>query len=369
MSKIGVIGGGQLGRMLGLAGLPLGHEFRFYDPSPLSPARHVGGLSVGAFDDFNSLLAFAADCDFITYEFENVPVRAAEMLNNVRPVRPHPSALRVSQHRAAEKQFIRSHGIDTAPFVYPVATLSDLTSGLNDLGGTAVLKTCTLGYDGKGQRLLRTQSDAVSAWGELGDHELILEGFVKFDREVSLIAARTVGGDFYSFPLTENVHRDGILRRSTALLPGAEGRLQAAAEDYVQRLMVALNYVGVLAVEFFVVGDTLVANEMAPRVHNTGHWTIDGAFTSQFEAHIRAISGLPLSPLVQHTSSVMVNIVGDLPNIAAVMKLPGTHLHLYDKAPRAGRKLGHITVCMEDTRELAETTRRLESITPWVVNL
>jgi 5-(carboxyamino)imidazole ribonucleotide synthase len=328
----------------------------------------VGRLTTGAFDDCDSLLAFAADCDFITYEFENVPVRAAETLNDVRPVMPHPNALRVSQHRAAEKQFIRSHGIDTAPFVYPIATQSDLTNGLNDLGGTAVLKTCTLGYDGKGQRLLRTEADAISAWGELGGHELILEGFVEFDREVSLIAARTVGGDFYSFPLSDNVHRDGILRCSTVLLRHSEGRLQSAAKEYVQRLMVALNYVGVLAVEFFVVGDRLVANEIAPRVHNTGHWTIDGAFTSQFEAHIRAISNMPLAPLVQHTSSVMVNIVGELPNISAVMKLPGTHLHLYDKAPRPGRKLGHVTVCLDDIRALAETTRRLESITPWVVN-
>ncbi len=367
MSHIGVIGAGQLGRMLALAGLPLGHQFSFYDPNPLSPARSVGALTVGAFDDVERLLSFVDDCDVVTYEFENVPVSVAEALTERSIVLPNPSALRFSQHRATEKQFLQANGIETAPFVYPVPTVEVLLEAVHQLGGTAILKTCTLGYDGKGQRVIRNEEDAHAAWKDMGEAELILEGVVPFDREVSLIAVRAANGSCYSFPLTENVHRDGILRRSTAHLPSAGYALQQAAAANVHGLMDALHYVGVLTVEFFVVGNRLIANEIAPRVHNSGHWTIDGCYTSQFEAHIRAITGLPLHPIKQHTAATMINIVGSLPDPQEVLNFSGTHLHLYDKAPRRGRKLGHVTICMDDDYERDAVAAQLEACVPWVV--
>ncbi len=366
MSHIGIIGGGQLGRMLALAGLPLGHQFSFYDPNPVSPARSVGALTTGPFNDLERLRKFTNGCDVITYEFENVPVAVAEALNAQLPVLPHPKALRFSQHRAEEKKFLQSHGIKTAPFLFPILSIGALLDGVRQLGGTAILKTCTLGYDGKGQQVIRNESDAHLAWDSLGGTELILEGFVPFDREVSLVAVRSADGAFHTFPLTENRHKDGILRRSTARRM-VTGQMEIEAVSSVHKIMEALNYVGVLAVEFFVEGDNLIANEMAPRVHNSGHWTIDGCHTNQFEAHVRAITGLPVHPVSQHTSCSMINIVGSLPDSRTILELPGTHLHLYDKSPRPGRKLGHVTVSLNDDAELADTVDRLEKAVPWVV--
>ena len=314
---VGVIGGGQLGRMLALAGIPLGLSFRFLDPSPDAPAGEVGELLVGAYDDPELLDRLAAGAAVVTYEFENVPVDAARRVEAV----PAARALEAAQDRLAEKRLFRLLGIPTAPFGDAVTTFP------------ALLKTRRLGYDGKGQRLVETRP------GPGPGH--VLEELVPFDRELSLLAVRGRDGDTRFYPLVENVHEGGILRRSLAPAPDAP---QAQAEEYATRLLDELGYVGVLALELFDVGGELLANELAPRVHNTGHWTVEGAVTSQFENHLRAILGLPLGPTDARAPSVMLNVIGSAPAPTDVLTVPGAHLHLYGKEPRPGRKLGHVTL-------------------------
>lgn len=364
---IGILGGGQLGRMLALAGYPLGLRFRVYEPAPDAPAGQMAEQIAAAYGDQAALERFAAGVDVVTYEFENVPVAATRVLQRFAPIFPPPAALEAAQDRLVEKRFFNALAIPTAPFS-PVDDRAALDAAIAELGLPAILKTRRLGYDGKGQALLR-DSDAVdAAWRELGGEGLILEGFVPFARELSLLAVRGQDGAIVCYPLVENVHRDGILRRSIVPAAGLNAELQVQAETYARRALEGLEYVGVLAIELFEVRDSaggsarLLANEMAPRVHNSGHWTIEGAATSQFENHVRAICGLPLGSVAPRGHAAMVNIIGEYPDIPALLQLEETHVHLYGKAPRPGRKIGHVTVRADNAAELATRLAEIERV-------
>ena len=360
--KVGVLGAGQLGRMLALAGYPLGLRFRFLDPNPESPAAALGEFIAADYDDPDALRRFAEGLDVATYEFENVPASVADHLaGHIPAVHPHYAALAVSQDRLSEKQLFRRLGIPTAPFV-AVDSEDDLVRAIDEVGLPAVLKTRRYGYDGKGQFVLREAADVRRAWAALGGAPLILEGFVAFDRELSIVAVRGRDGDIVCYPLVENHHRDGILRRTIAPAPGVTASLQARAEASARAVLEAFDYVGVLAIELFQRGDDLLANEMAPRVHNSGHWTIEGAETSQFENHLRAICGFPLGSTAPRGHAAMLNLIGSVPPREAVLAVEGAHLHIYDKAPRPGRKLGHVTVVAEDADQVAKRFGKLERL-------
>ena len=340
--RIGVLGGGQLGRMLALAGIPLGHEFVFVEPGG-EAVRGVGELIRASADDRAALDQLTNTVDVVTYEFENVPVSAARTVAARLPVFPPPEALAVSQDRIVEKTFFRELGIPTPRFV-PVESRADLDKAIATLGFPAVLKTRRFGYDGKGQRVLRVPADIGTGWAALAGAPLILEAFVPFTRELSIVAVRAPDGSEAFYPLVENHHRDGILRSTFAPAPGLTPTLQALAETHVRSVFERLRYVGVLAIELFQVGDDLLANEVAPRVHNSGHWTIDGAATSQFENHVRAIVGWSLGPTTVRGAVAMVNLIGRAPDPAAVVAIPHARLHLYGKTPKPGRKVGHVTI-------------------------
>ncbi|HEY0388438.1 MAG TPA: 5-(carboxyamino)imidazole ribonucleotide synthase [Gaiellales bacterium] len=337
--RVGILGGGQLARMMALAGIPLGVRCSFLDPAPDAGAGAAGALIVGAYDDPEGLDRLAADADVVTFEFESVPASSAERLAARVPVHPPPRALEMAQDRLSEKQLFERLGIETTGFA-AIGSQEELEAA----GRRGVLKTRRLGYDGKGQRVLREPADASGAFDALGGVPLILEDFVPFDRELSAIAVRGRGGEVRCYPLVENHHADGILRVTHAPAPALTPDLQELGERYVTGIMEELDYVGVLALELFQVGGRLLANEIAPRVHNSGHWTIEGAETSQFENHLRAVLGLPLGSVATRGSSTMVNLIGDVPDAASVLAVSGAHLHLYGKAPRPGRKLGHVTV-------------------------
>jgi len=349
--KIGVLGAGQLGRMLALAGYPLGLEFRFLDPAPDSPSRHLGEFVNARYDDEAALARFVDGVDLVTFEFENVPAHVLAFLEDHVPTAPGREALATGQDRLAEKTLFRELGIETPPFA-TVDSRADLEEAVARIGLPAVLKTRRLGYDGKGQFVLRSAADLDEAWKALGGVPLILEGFVAFDRELSIIAVRGRNGETAFYPLTENHHEGGILRLSLAPAPRLDPALQATAEEYARRVLDRLGYVGLLAIELFQRGGDLLANELAPRVHNSGHWTIEGAETSQFENHLRAICGLPLGQTTPRGYSAMLNLIGTTPNPAKVLAVPNAHLHLYGKAPRPGRKLGHVTVRADNEDEL-----------------
>ncbi len=360
---VGVLGAGQLGQMLALAGIPLGLRFRFLDPTPDSPAGHLAEQIVGQYDDPVALGRFATGLTAVTYEFENVPVSAARIVAGRVPIFPPLAALEVAQDRFTEKTFFTKLDIPTPPFA-PVDTRADLQAACAQIGPPTVLKTRRGGYDGKGQWLIHTLEEAATAWQAAAGLPLILEGFVPFTRELSILAVRGWGGATAYYPLVENTHRDGILRRSLAPAPAITPALQAQAESYAARVLDALGYVGVLAIELFQVGEALLVNEMAPRVHNSGHWTIEGATTSQFANHLRAGLGLPLGATDARGVSVMFNLIGTLPNPAAVLVVPGAHLHLYGKEPRPGRKLGHVTLCAPDPATLAPRLAQLAALIP-----
>ncbi len=351
MKTIGVLGAGQLARMLALAGIPLGFKFLYVDPSHSSPASLLGEQIVAPFEDATALQKLAESSDLITYEFENIPVSVVRKLAQTRSVFPPPIALESSQDRLLEKQFFNQHGIDTAPF-YPVDDQPSLEQAIAVLKLPLILKTRRFGYDGKGQFLVKSLEDAITAFKELGQKGIIAEGFVKFDRELSCIAVRGIDGATFFYPLVENFHHQGILRLSLApaQVHATDLNLQASAQ--VGRILQALDYVGILAVEFFEKEGKLIANEMAPRVHNSGHWTIEGAETSQFENHIRAVAGLPLGDPKPRGFSAMINLIGFMPDATKVLKIPGAHLHDYGKEPRAGRKLGHLTIRADSLEEL-----------------
>ena len=355
---IGVLGGGQLGRMLALAGVPLGQRFVFLDPGAESGAGHVGNLRVGAYDDEERLSEIARKSDVVTYEFENVPVGSARFLNELVPVFPPPRALEVSQDRLDEKRFFNALGIPTPPFA-PVSSRAELDAAVAAIGLPAVLKTRRFGYDGKGQMVLRTPADVAHAWEALGAAALILEGFVPFERELSILAARSRTGETCFYTLVENEHRGGILRLSIPCSDACTDELQARARGYAERVLSELEYVGVLAIELFLEGDRLLVNEMAPRVHNSGHWTIEGAETSQFENHVRAILGLPLGSTRMVGCSAMINAIGRLPPREQVLRVEGAHLHAYGKEPAPGRKVGHVTVRAPTKEELTAKLQRL----------
>jgi 5-(carboxyamino)imidazole ribonucleotide synthase len=347
--------------MLARAGDPLGIRCRFLDPSPEAPAGRAGELIVGAYDDPVALDRFADGLRLVTYEFENVPVGAARRLAGRVTVLPPAEALEVAQDRQNEKRFFESVDIPVPPW-RPVASLAELGRAVAELGCPAVLKTRRLGYDGKGQEVIREPGGVEAAWARLGGAPLLLEAFVRFDRELSILAVRGRDGATACYPLVENLHGGGILRRSLAPAPGVSAALQAEAESQARRVLDALAYVGVLAIELFQVGDRLLANEMAPRVHNSGHWTIEGAETSQFENHLRAVARLPLGSTAPRGASAMLNLIGDVPDASAILAIPGAHLHLYGKASRPGRKLGHVTLTATEAAELDPLRARVEAL-------
>ncbi|MBX6420331.1 MAG: 5-(carboxyamino)imidazole ribonucleotide synthase [Nevskia sp.] len=356
--KIGILGAGQLGRMLALAGYPLGFEFVFLDPAAEACASPLGEHVRAAFTDESALAQFCARIDLATYEFENVPLAAAEFVAARRPLWPQPRALAAGQDRLAEKTLFTSLDIPVPSFV-KVDTRAELEAGLSQVGLPAVLKTRRMGYDGKGQAVLHRFADVDPAWNRLGGQALILESFVAFERELSCLAVRARDGDCRCYPLVENRHRDGILRLAR---PRRHEPLQRLGEDYARRVLEALDYVGVLAFEFFAVGDRLLANEIAPRVHNSGHWTIEGAVCSQFENHLRAVCGLPLGSTAPRGLSAMVNFVGRAPPAETVTAIEGAHLHLYGKQPKPQRKLGHATVTADDDATLEARLERLVAL-------
>lgn len=347
--NVGIVGGGQLARMLALAGYPLGLHFRVLDPSVDACAGRVAELIEGEYDDPDALDRLADWADVVTFDFENVPAAAAERLAERTAVYPPPTALAVAQDRLSEKTLFRRLDIPTPAFV-PVAARAALDPATVVTGLPAVLKTRRLGYDGKGQRVLKSAADLDPAFTALGSVPLIVEGFVNFEREVSIIAARGRDGDTVFYPLTGNTHRDGILRLSRAPFDNTE--LTEQARDYAARLLRELDYVGVLAIEFFVAEGRLLANEMAPRVHNSGHWTIEGAETSQFENHLRAVCGLPPGSTAPRGHSAMLNCIGEMADRTSCLAIPGVHYHDYGKTARPGRKVGHVTVRAEDAEQV-----------------
>lgn len=354
--RVGVLGGGQLGRMMALAGIPLGLEFRFLDPARDACAGVTGAVLQAGFDDAAAARAWSADIDVATFDFENVPAATARALEEVKPLYPASNALDACQDRLVEKQLLESLGIGVAAY-HAVSSRTDLMEGLERLGYPAVLKTRRLGYDGKGQAVLRDPEDRERAWQKLGDAELILEAFVPFDAECSLIGVRGADGDTRFWPLTRNVHDRGILALSR---PGGFGpALQADAEDKMTRLMDHFGYRGVLTIEFFLSDGSLLANEIAPRVHNSGHWTIDGSGCSQFENHVRAVAGMPLGRTERTQHSLMFNWIGSMPERERALAVPGLHWHDYGKAPRPGRKIGHATLTAADHGELMANAARV----------
>jgi 5-(carboxyamino)imidazole ribonucleotide synthase len=355
---VGVLGAGQLARMIALAGIPLGVDFIFLDPSADACANRLGEHLHGDYDDPRLLAELAERADVVTYEFENVPADVAEFLASHTQVHPSPEALGVAQDRLIEKSFFHDLAIPT-PAYAAVDSLASLEQAMTVIGWPAILKSRTLGYDGKGQSLLRTADDLKSAWEQLAGVPAVVEAFVPFNREVSIIAARNTSGAIVFYPLSENVHRGGILRVSTCC---DDDPMQQQAETYIARLMEELNYVGVLALELFEIDGKLIANEFAPRVHNSGHWTIEGAETSQFENHLRAILDLPLGETTSVGKAAMVNFIGGLPLTEELLAIPHAHLHLYDKAPRKGRKVAHATVRTDTAGQLAELVKQLTAL-------
>jgi 5-(carboxyamino)imidazole ribonucleotide synthase len=343
-STVGILGGGQLGRMLAIAAARIGLRARLYAPEADPPAGHVAPAMQGAWDDRDRLAAFAAEVDVVTLEFENVPAVAVETLSALVPVRPGLAALTTAADRLLEKRFLNSVGVETAPFA-AVDDAASLDAALARIGAPAILKTRRLGYDGKGQARIATPADAPAALAAMGGAPAILEGFAPFVRELSVVAARGLDGDFRAYDPGWNVHRDGILRTTTLPAPVDAGTVERAVA-IARRVLDGLGYVGVMGVELFHMPDgRLLANEIAPRVHNTGHWTIEACAVDQFEQQIRAVCGWPLGDPVRHADAVMENLIGDdADSWLALAQEPGAALHLYGKGEaRPGRKMGHVT--------------------------
>ena len=342
--RIGVLGGGQLGRMLALAGIPMGHTFTFLDPGDAAPMAPVAHQIRANYDDEAALDQLASACDVVTWEFENVSAGPLLRLEaDGVPVRPGPRSLEHKQDRLDEKLFFRSLGIPTTDFE-PVASRAEFDAALNRLGLPLVVKTRRQGYDGKGQAVIDREDQIESAWAELGNQPLLLEKKVAFDRELSILAVRSRSGTCRFWPLVENRHQSGILVRSLSPIANDTPERESQADDYIRRILEAVEHVGVLALELFQLGDELLANEMAPRVHNSGHWTIEGAATSQFANHVRAITDRPLGSCEPLGFAAMINLIGTVPDEGALLAVPGASVHLYGKSPAPRRKLGHVTV-------------------------
>lgn len=391
---LGILGGGQLGMMLGHAAARLGVGVRFLDPAgPAAPAAVAGPVIEGEIDDARALDALVKDIALVTYESENVPMSTARFLVRRAAFHPSMAALEAAQDRAFEKEMFNRLGIATAPWAV-VSTADDLEPAATRTGFPAILKTRRMGYDGKGQARVSDAAGLAAAWAAMAGEPCVLEGVVAFRRELSIIAVRGLGmtapelmddpeidGPPVAFyPLVENTHRDGILRRSVAPAPGLHPATTAAAEAAARAVLEATDYTGTLAIEFFECEGTLapagtgpdgapdspvlVANEMAPRVHNSGHWSIEGAETSQFENHVRAVAGMALGPTAARGPCAMVNLIGGLPDPHAVLAVPGTHWHDYGKTPMPGRKLGHVTVTGATPEEVAGRVRAVEALLP-----
>ncbi|EEB83117.1 5-(carboxyamino)imidazole ribonucleotide synthase [Roseobacter sp. GAI101] len=342
---IGILGGGQLGRMLSVAAARLGFRTHIFEPGANPPAADVAhAVTTAAYDDVAALTAFAKAVDIVTFEFENIPTDALDVIEAITPIHPNREALRTSQDRLTEKTFLEGLGLNVAPFA-DIANAADLKAAMQTIGAPSILKTRRFGYDGKGQSRLRSVDDAATAWADMAGSPAVLEGFVDFSIEVSVIAARSASGDVACFDPGENVHRDGILHTTTV-----PARLSAAQRTdavlLAAKILNALDYVGVLGVELFVTPQGFIVNEIAPRVHNSGHWTQNGCTVDQFEQHIRAITGWPLGDGSRYADVVMENLIGDdMDRVPALAKQRDTALHLYGKADvKAGRKMGHVNI-------------------------
>ena len=361
MTTVGILGGGQLARMMALAGAPLGLRFLAMDTAADACAGQFAPLLVGDYRDESALAEFASKVDVATFDFENVPAESAEWLAQRVPVFPNPRALAVAQDRLVEKSLFRELGIPVGAFA-DVGSLDALRSEVDRLGGACILKTRRLGYDGKGQFRIKSPADVDAAWQALGAQAgtvgLIVEAFIPFERELSVVAVRGRDGEFRTWPLTENWHVDGVL--SASLAPAqVDAVLAEAAYAHARRLAESLDYVGVFALELFYRDGELLANEMAPRVHNSGHWTIEGAETSQFQNHLRAVLGLPLGETRTLGHACMLNWIGEMPDAGSVLQEAGGHWHDYGKEPRAGRKVGHATLRADDAAALAHALARV----------
>jgi len=344
-ATIGILGGGQLGRMLSVAAARLGFRTHIFEPGANPPAGDVAhALTTAGYDDVDALTAFAKSVDIVTFEFENIPTDALDVIENITPIRPNREALRTSQDRLVEKQFLEGLGLTVAPFA-DIANAADLEAAMTTIGAPSILKTRRFGYDGKGQSRLRSADDAAGALADMAGNPAVLEGFVNFTAEVSVIAARSPSGEVACFDPGENVHRDGILHTTTV-----PARLSAAqrmdAVLLAAKILNALDYVGVLGVELFVTPQGFIVNEIAPRVHNSGHWTQNGCAVDQFEQHIRAVAGWPLGDGSRYADVVMENLIGDdMDRVPYLAKQRDTALHLYGKADvKPGRKMGHVNI-------------------------
>ena len=361
MSTVGILGGGQLARMLALSGAPLGLRFRVLDTVADACAGQFAPLIVGDYRDEAALAEFASQVDVATFDFENVPAESAQWLSERVPVFPNPRALSIAQDRLAEKTLFRELGIPVPAFA-DVPDRAALDAAIARIGMPCILKTRRLGYDGKGQFRIKSSADVDAAWGALGAQAvtvgLILEAFVPFERELSVVAVRGRDGEFRTWPLTENWHVDGVL--SASLAPArADEALAQSAVAHARVLAESLDYVGVFALELFCRDGVLLANELAPRVHNSGHWTIEGSETSQFQNHLRAVLGLPLGDTRMVGHACMLNWIGAMPDAATMLREPGGHWHDYGKESRAGRKVGHATLRADSTGELADALKRI----------
>jgi 5-(carboxyamino)imidazole ribonucleotide synthase len=347
-THVGIVGAGQLGRMLALAGYPLGLRCRFLDRSADSPGGQVAPILLGDLADPERLLELACGSDVVTFDWENIAGSALAPLETMTALRPPRAALEVSQDRLREKSLFEQLKIPVAAHA-AVDSQEDLQRACRDIGIPGVLKTRRLGYDGKGQYVIRRSADLTNAWARIGGTGLIYEALQNFSREVSIIAARSACGEIVYYPLSANTHAAGILRYSVA--PFVAASLERLARRYIRKVLESLSYVGVLTIEFFVIGTRLVANEMAPRVHNSGHWTLDGCVTSQFENHLRAIADLPLGSTRPLGHSAMINFLGQMPGRERLLRIEGLGFHDYGKEPRPGRKLGHCTITRPSSKD------------------
>ncbi len=356
--RVGILGAGQLARMIALAGHELGLQCFTLDPTTAPCAASVSQHLKYAYDDTEALEQLAKSIDVLTFEFENIPAESVAFLEKLVAVYPSPTALALTQDRLLEKNLFRELGIATADFT-AIHCLADLHAYAEHATWPAVLKTRSEGYDGKGQAIIHSPADIEPAWQAIKGAPAIIEAFVPFEREISIIAVRGTCGETRFYPLTENRHEKGILTYS---IVQTNDPMQGQAEEYVSRLLDKLEYVGVIALELFQTPDALLANEYAPRVHNTGHWTMEGAETSQFENHLRAILGLPLGNTASTGHAAMLNIIGTPPAIADILAIEQAHLHLYDKTPRPGRKVGHINLRCDERASFDKQFNRLLSL-------
>lgn len=369
MKKVGVLGAGQLGRMLALSGYPLELDFHFYDTSG-QPSVGLGQITCDPKADLSDdkLKQFIDDVDVVTYEFEHLPLTLTRYIEEHATLYPPSRSIEVCQNRALEKALFTKLGIPT-PRYQIVNSLEALTKAVNEIGCPVVTKTTTEGYDGKGQFVIKTPEQCEQAWQSIGEtangpRELIVEAFVNFQRELSIIAVRSIQDDMSVYPLTENIHHQGILRYSLAPAQKLSEDTIQQANSYIKELMHELGHVGILTLELFETENGLLANEMAPRVHNSGHWTIEGCVSSQFENHLRAINGMPLGSTDAIRPTCMINIISEKGDIPAIMALPYAHIHLYGKEERAGRKLGHITVQADTFEELKWRVKNVAGYLP-----